>query len=112
MYIGCMNGGQFVREARRRAGMTQAQLAARSGVSQATIARIETGAVSPSLERVQSLVRAAGFDLEIHVVPIDDDAWVLAQQNLLLTPDERLRKMLDALRLQGAASGKETPDGG
>ncbi|MFL5767617.1 MAG: helix-turn-helix transcriptional regulator [Actinomycetota bacterium] len=108
-----MNGGQFVREARRRAGFTQAQLAARSDVSQATIARIENGAVSPSLERIHSLVRAAGFDLEIHVVPVDDDSVVLAQQNLRLTPDERVRRMLDGLRLQGAAraSGEDSRNG-
>jgi transcriptional regulator with XRE-family HTH domain len=87
--------------------MTQEQLAARSGVSQATIARIEQGAVSPSLDRIHSLVRAAGFDLEIHVVPIDDDAWVLAQQNLSLTPDERVRRMLDGLRLRGAANSSQ-----
>ncbi|HEY2803106.1 MAG TPA: helix-turn-helix transcriptional regulator [Actinomycetota bacterium] len=102
-----MKGGQFVREARRRAAMTQEQLAARSGVSQATIARIEQGAVSPSLDRIHSLVRAAGFDLEIHVVPIDDDAWVLTQQNLSLTPDERVGRMLDGLRLRGAANSAQ-----
>ena len=77
--------------------MTQAQLAARSGVSQPTIARIESGAVSPSFERLHSLVRAAGFDLDIHVVPIDDDNFVLAQENLRLTPDQRVEQALRAL---------------
>jgi transcriptional regulator with XRE-family HTH domain len=106
-----VRGGEFVREARRRAGLTQKQLAARSGVSQGTIARIERNAVAPSLERIHSLVRAAGFDLEIHIVPIDDDAWVLAEQNRRLTPDERLRKMLDSLRLQGTARTNAQADG-
>jgi len=77
--------------------MTQAQLAGRAGVSQPTIARIESGAVSPSLERLRSIVRAAGFDLDIHVVPIDDDNFVLAQQNLRLTPDQRVSQVVRAL---------------
>ncbi len=77
--------------------MTQAQLAARSGVSQPTIARIESGAVSPSFDRLRSLVRAAGFDLDIHVVPIDDSNFVLAQQNLRLTPDQRVDQVQRAL---------------
>lgn len=98
-----MTGGQLVREARRRAGMTQRQLASRAGVSQPTIARIESGEVSPSLERIVELVRASGFDLDIHVVPLDEDAFALAEQNLARTPDERLDALLGALELYGGS---------
>jgi len=92
--------------------MTQEQLASRAGVSQPTVARIESGEISPSLERLTSLVRAAGFDLEIHVVPIDDDNAILAEGNLGLTPDQRVEKMLETLRLQDAGRrAREETDG-
>jgi len=94
-----MDGGQLVREARRRAGMTQRQLASRAGVTQPTVARIERGDVEASLERVLELVRAAGFDLEVRVVPLDEDALALAEQNLARSPDERLDGLLAALEL-------------
>ncbi|MDP9295313.1 MAG: helix-turn-helix transcriptional regulator [Actinomycetota bacterium] len=97
-----MKGGQFVREARRRAGLTQDQLAARVGLSQPTIARIESGRHSPSFERLTSLVRAAGFDLVVNVVPLDDDNFVLAQQNARRSPDERLQAILSTLEFAEA----------
>ncbi|HET8526229.1 MAG TPA: helix-turn-helix transcriptional regulator [Actinomycetota bacterium] len=97
-----IKGGQFVREARRRAGLSQRELASRAGTKQSSIARIERNRSSPSLQRVVELVRACGLDLEIHVVPLDEDAWTLAEQTLRLTPDERVRRMMATLRLQQA----------
>jgi hypothetical protein len=44
-------------------------------------------------------VRACGFDLAIHVVPLDEDAWTLVERGADLTPDERLDRMLQALAL-------------
>jgi transcriptional regulator with XRE-family HTH domain len=94
-----MDSGQLVREARRRAGLTQRQLATRARVSQPTVARIERGEVRPSLERVLELVRAAGFDLDVRVIPLDEDALALAEQNLARSPDQRLDALLAALEL-------------
>src|SRR5574340_1229815 len=98
-----MTGGTFVREARRRAGLTQRQLATRAGVSQPTIARIESGDVRPSLERILDLVRAAGFDLDVHVVPLDEDALAMAERNLRRTPEERLGALVAAVELSEEA---------
>lgn len=80
--------------------MTQRQLAQRAGVTQPTVARIEGGEVAASLERVVELVRAAGFDLDVHLVPLDEDALALVQQNLQRSPDERLDALLAALELR------------
>ena len=55
----------LVREARRRAGFTQAELAKRAGVPKSTVGRIESGARSPSTEMVERLVRAAGLDVSV-----------------------------------------------
>ena len=98
-----MDSGQFLFESRRRAGLTQQQVADRSAVSQSLVARIERGHVAPSLERLLALVRACGFDLEIHVVPLDEDAWSMVEQGARLTPDERLDRALAAVRLRAEA---------
>jgi transcriptional regulator with XRE-family HTH domain len=60
-----MDGGSLVREARLRAGLTQAQLAARAGTTQSALARLETGRASPSFARVVALVEACGLDLRV-----------------------------------------------
>ena len=94
-----MDAGQLLREARLRAGLTQRELAARAGTSQPLVARIEAGRVRPSFERVLQLVRACGFDLDVHVVPLDEDAWTLAEEGERLSPEQRLDRMLAGVDL-------------
>lgn len=94
-----MDAGQFVRETRRRAGLSQRVLAARAGVSQPLVARIESGDVDPSFGRLQQLVRACGFDLDIHVIPLDEDGWTLVERGAAATPDQRLDRMLAGIEL-------------
>jgi transcriptional regulator with XRE-family HTH domain len=54
-----------LKQARRRAGWTQAQLSARSGINQQIISRIESGQVrSPSYRTVIRLCRALGVQPE------------------------------------------------
>jgi transcriptional regulator with XRE-family HTH domain len=103
-----MDAGQFVREARRRAGLSQRALAVRVGVSQPLVARIESGDVDPSFGRLLQLVRGCGFDLDIHVAPLDEDAWTLVDRGAAATPDQRLDRMLagiDLLRAGREAGG-------
>lgn len=100
-----MYAAQFVREARLRAGLTQRVLASRAGVSQPLVARIESGRVQPSFERVLDLVRACGFDLEVRVVPLDEDAWTLAEQGARLDPDARLERLLAGVELAQETQG-------
>jgi transcriptional regulator with XRE-family HTH domain len=61
-------GNDLVREARKRARLTQAELAARAGTTQSAIARIETGGSTPSFDSVLRLVRLCGMDLDIVLV--------------------------------------------
>jgi transcriptional regulator with XRE-family HTH domain len=42
--------GRRIAEARRNAGLSQEQLAERIGVARSTVARIETGAATPTLD--------------------------------------------------------------
>ena len=97
-----MKGSQFVREARRRAGLSQADLASRVGTTQSAVARLETGRSAPSLERITELVRACGFELEVHLTQVDDSGWSIAQGNLRLGIDARVRQHAAALRFARA----------
>jgi predicted nucleotidyltransferase len=59
----------LLRVARERAGLSQAALAARSGVSQSVISVYESGRRQPSLPMLVGLVEAAGCDLAVDVCP-------------------------------------------
>lgn len=56
----CMS---FVRQLRRRAGVTQQELARRAGTSQSAIAAYESGSKSPTLRTLERL--ASALDLEV-----------------------------------------------
>ncbi len=56
--------GRMVRYARRRGGMTQRELAAKAGIPQETIARIEKGRVDPRVGTLDRLLEACEFGLE------------------------------------------------
>ncbi len=82
--------GRMVREARRRAKLTQRQLAAKSGIPQETIARIERGRADPRVNTLDRLLEAC--DLGLDVMPrlgIGIDRTQI-QALLRLSPSERL----------------------
>lgn len=95
-----MVSGDLLVEARRRAGISQAELGRRSGVPPSLIGRYERYEVIPSFERLRSLVRAAGFDLVMRLAALDasDHDQVLIQRELHRTPAERLRRGVTAGR--------------
>ena len=88
-----MISGDLLKEARRRAGLSPAELAHRAGRPTSVIGRWERNEVKPSLETLRSLVRACGLELGFRLEPKDDaqDATILAA--LELTPDERLAQL-------------------
>jgi len=80
----------IVREARRRAGLTQAALAARAGVPKSTVGRIESGARTPSVELVERLVRAAGLEVTISLSEPDPGSDSMFERTLRRSPAQRL----------------------
>jgi transcriptional regulator with XRE-family HTH domain len=64
-----VNLAGLLRDARHRAGLTQAELAEKSGTSQPTIAAYESGRAVPRLSTLQRLVECSGHDLEISASP-------------------------------------------
>lgn len=92
-----MRGGHFVREARKRAGMTQSQVATLAGTTQSAVARIENDAQAPTLQQLTKLVRACGFDLSVHLVSFDRELPLHVADALSRPPDERLRDAVSAV---------------
>jgi transcriptional regulator with XRE-family HTH domain len=97
-----MRSASLIREARLRAGLTQAELAERSGRDRSVIARWEQGSVAPSVDTLIELVRACGLDLPLALVPYDTAGDERLRKNLLLSPERRLRRMLSSLEREGA----------
>jgi transcriptional regulator with XRE-family HTH domain len=87
-----MRSADVIREARLRAGLTQQELADRSGRKRGVIARWEQGGVAPSAETLIELVRVCGFDLPLELVPYEAAGVDRLQKNSRLTPERRVQK--------------------
>ena len=86
-----MNGARLLKNARRRAGLSQRQLAAIVGMPQPDIARIESGAVVPRVDTLGRLIAGCGERLESRPrlgIGLDRSA---IRELLRLSPAERAR---------------------
>jgi transcriptional regulator with XRE-family HTH domain len=94
-----MRAAQIIREARLKAGLTQAELAARLGRERAQVARWETGGQEPSFANLAAAVEACGFALEVAVA---ERAWTPEldaelQTSVPQAPQQRLQALLERL---------------
>jgi transcriptional regulator with XRE-family HTH domain len=102
-----MDPGSTLVKARRRAGLSQRALAARTGVAQPTIARIERGRDDPRLGTLQRLLGAC--DETVEALPragagIDRTE---IRELLALSPRQRLLSLVDeASALEVLARGR------
>lgn len=87
-----MTAGELLRDARRRHGLTQRQLAARARTSQAAISRIERDVVSPSVATLHELLWMMNEGLVLDAEPVD---WgfdlTLNRSRLEVDPEKRIR---------------------
>ena len=110
-----MRTQDVIRIARDRAGLTQEQLAARSGRPRETIARWETGSQAPSLEAVSALVAQCGLDLVLRLAEGDGTLLERVREQLALPPLKRLTRLStpetvrDAKRSLRWLAGARTP---
>lgn len=102
-----MLSSRALRQARRRAGLTQRDLAAITGVPQSTIGRIESGRSDPRVSTLDTLLRACGDELDAvprRGVGVDR---TLAHDLLRLSPEERIDRMAvasnDLAQMRGTA---------
>lgn len=59
---------QAMIDARRESGLTQKQLAEKTGITQADISRLEKGGANPSLRTLQRLAAGMGMQVRIEFV--------------------------------------------
>ena len=95
-YTGGVISGALLREARRRAGLSQVELGRRVGRHQTQIARWERGAVEPSLETLRRLVDACDLELTLGLAAKDDSYSSDATERLGLSPAARLVRAVSA----------------
>ena len=101
-----MRGGLLIREARLRAGLTQAQLAGMLGVRPSTVGSWEQGRSSPSFDIVVRAAEACGLDMVPRLVNRDPSDELMTERHLSMTVTQRLRTlaaMLDTERELWAA---------
>lgn len=101
-----MRSGALLQEARLRAGLTQYELAERTGRDRAVIARWEQEVVAPSLETLIDLLRACGFDLEPVLVPYETERDERLSANLRLSPERRLERLVRAVEADTQRGGR------
>ena len=77
-----VEAGALIREARRRGGLRQAELARRAGIPRSVLNVYERGHRQPGANALASIVEAAGFELRlVPAPPVDPDraAHILRQ---------------------------------
>src|SRR5215218_8026843 len=96
----------IIRRARTGAGLTQRQLAKRTGTSQPALARYESGAALPSLPTLERLLSGCGRQLRIGTRASDGPSAPVTSMRGQLDPRaevlrRRRRQLLDAARSRG-----------
>lgn len=92
-----MDSAFLIREARLRAGLSQRELAERTGTTQSAVARWEAGGTRPSVETLAEVVEACGFELVPMIVDVDPGHATLIERTLRLTPERRLDDLVRAV---------------
>ncbi|HWP33536.1 MAG TPA: helix-turn-helix transcriptional regulator, partial [Solirubrobacterales bacterium] len=105
-----MTPGELIRTTRERAGLSQSRLARRVGTRQSAISRLEAGEISPTIETLETLLRAMGERLEIvGVSPEREYDPAHRRATAARTPSERLALGISWNRMAGrlAAAGRD-----
>ena len=100
------DAAKLVHDARSRAGLTQRELARRARTAQSVVARIESGATSPSWQTLSRLLEAAGFELDVTLRPVSPELSHMLEdvpRILRLTPEQRLIELRNTSRFLAAA---------
>lgn len=114
IYTGFVYSWELTREARRRAGLTQQQLARRLGISQASLARLESPRANPTVATLDRVLAATGQRLELGLTPAMPSVDIgLLREALRLSPAERIataeRLLDDAERIAAARVRSRRP---
>jgi len=100
-----VRGADLIREARLRAGLTQAELSKLTGRERSVIARWEQGAVSPGVDNMLEVIEACGFELPLVLVPRETSLNDRLEKNRMLSPERRAQRLLAKLAKGGTQDG-------
>lgn len=111
--------GELLREARRRAGLSQSELAARAGVTQSVVSEYEADKRQPAVPTLARLVAATGHELTLGLERRDPAVRGLPDTPLGRRLRQHRKALLEAVRDAGAsnlrvfgsvARGEDGPD--
>jgi transcriptional regulator with XRE-family HTH domain len=86
-----MTAGQTLRWARRKKGLTQRAVALAAGVPQPSVARIESGKVTPRADTLESLLAVCGYSMQPAPLLGEGIDRTAIRERLASSPLERLR---------------------
>ncbi len=114
MQTGDSSLGQVLRDARLSVGISQKQLAIRTGIAAPALSRIENGRESPSFERLKTCLEALGFEPNLELRPLAgsraDPVHLAAEAEL--SPAQRLESLFEWMRFgDGLARAQLKPLG-
>jgi transcriptional regulator with XRE-family HTH domain len=98
------NLGALIRDARRHAGLTQAQLAEALGTTQSVISRWERGHDVPRADTLVTILRACGYEADVVLRPRDtgvDRAQI--RNTLRMRPEARVQSSAHVSRMLASA---------
>lgn len=104
----------LIREARGLAGISQRELATRAHTTQSVVGRVEAELGNPSVETIERLITAAGFEIHAELRPRaahdpliasfkKDIDRTLLRENLKKSPEQRVRALQALARLADEA---------
>ena len=99
--------GDDIREFRRKAGMTQADLAKKAGMSQSMIARIESGSVDPRISTLKKVLEALISVVPPKIVARD----VMNHPVIYVNPDQSIREVIRVMQKTGFSQVPVLEDG-
>ena len=92
----------MLRDARRRARLSQTDVARRSGIAQSVISAYESGRREPAVPTLVRLIEATGHQLVLEVTPSPDQTLGLPDSPMGRRLRRRRRAIIDAASRRGA----------
>ncbi|MGH3349407.1 MAG: helix-turn-helix domain-containing protein [Nocardioides sp.] len=102
--------GALLRQARRVRGLTQRDLASRTGIAQTTIARIESGRTHPTTATVARLLAGTGFRAQIELVNTIRPSELLDRHRDAILAAAAKRRISRVRVFGSVARGADGPD--
>jgi predicted nucleotidyltransferase/DNA-binding XRE family transcriptional regulator len=100
----------LVRRARHQRNLSQRELAARTGVAQTTIARVEAGHHQPTFETLNKLLNGAGFRAVFDLVNITRPSELLAEHREAILAAGKRHGLTRICVFGSIARGEDGPD--